>query len=329
LDDPLIYARAVHFAATITVAGVVFFIVLIAEPALRGADAADKLPNVIRRRLKWMAWVALLLTVASGAAWLVIAAQAMSDLSLPEVLSEGILWTVLTQTGFGHDWLVRTAMSVVFAAIFVSLLSPKGIKSIWIKIVAVVLAAALVGSLAWAGHAAGGTDSEAIIHPVADVLHLIAAAAWVGMLVPLALLLAATTADAASAATARIATVRFSNIGVISVGTLLITGSINTWYLSGSVAALTQTDYGQLLLTKVALFLVMVAIAAVNRLRLTPRLVQNIKNIDAAADALRQLRRNTIIEVIIGAVIIAIVAALGVTPPGHLEQMPHAHHHSD
>jgi hypothetical protein len=29
-DDPLIYVRAVHYAATITMAGLVFFVVLIA-----------------------------------------------------------------------------------------------------------------------------------------------------------------------------------------------------------------------------------------------------------------------------------------------------------
>ena len=35
VDDPLIYVRAIHFGATITVAGVAFFIVFIAEPAFR------------------------------------------------------------------------------------------------------------------------------------------------------------------------------------------------------------------------------------------------------------------------------------------------------
>ena len=33
MDDTLIYVRAVHYVAAITVAGVVFFLVFIAEPA--------------------------------------------------------------------------------------------------------------------------------------------------------------------------------------------------------------------------------------------------------------------------------------------------------
>ena len=135
------------------------------------------------------------------------------------------------------------------------------------------------------------------------------------MLLPLALVLAAAGRDTASVSIARTATVRFSTIGIASVGTLLVMGSINTWYLAGSLLALTDTDYGRLLLTKVALFFVMVAIATVNRLHYTPRLGQ-VASAFVTQDTLRQLRRNTVIEVVLGIIIICIVAVLGVTPHG-------------
>jgi copper resistance protein D len=324
----MIYIRGIHFAATITVAGVAIFIVFVAEPAFRKADGAARLPALIRRALAWLAWIGLLVTVASGAAWLTQIAQSMSEEPLSEVFSQGILWTVLLQTGFGRDWLARSVLALLLAAAFVPFLSTRGRKSVWIDIAAIALAAGLVGSLAFAGHAVGGAGSEGIIHPVADFLHLLAAAAWVGTLLPLALLLAAAGYEAAPLAIARTATVKFSTLGIASVATLLIAGSINTWYLAGSVAALTETDYGRLLLIKIALFLVMVAIAAVNRLRLTPRLVV-AASATTARDALWQLRRNAVIEVVLGAIIIAIVAVLGMTPPG-LHQVPSApaHHHS-
>ena len=177
-----------------------------------------------------------------------------------------------------------------------------------------VSAAAFAGALAWSGHAAGGLGSEAVIHPAADVLHLIAAAAWVGALLPLIVLFAAAGADDASIAIARTATARFSILGIASVGTLLATGIVNTFYLAGSIPALLHTDYGRLLLIKIALFLAMVAIAAVNRLQLTPQLLQEA-NVAASRDALRRLRRNAAIEVLAGAIVIAIVAALGTLPP--------------
>jgi len=174
------------------------------------------------------------------------------------------------------------------------------------------LAVAFAGTLAWSGHAAGGLGSEAALHPAADVLHLIAAAAWVGALLPLIVVFAA--ADDASLAMARTATVRFSILGIVSVGTLLVTGVVNTFYLAGSVAALRGTDYGRLLLIKIALFLAMVAIATVNRFRLTPQLLQQA-SIAASREALRRLRRNATIEVLAGAIVIAIVAALGTMVP--------------
>ena len=128
--------------------------------------------------------------------------------------------------------------------------------------------------------------------------------------------------DADALAVARTATLRFSTLGIVSVATLLLTGIVNTWYLAGSIPALTETEYGRLLLIKIALFLAMVGIAAVNWSRLTPRLVQKADAV-AAQNARRQLRRNAAIEASMGAVIIAIVAALGTLPPAS-----HAHHHA-
>ena len=189
--------------------------------------------------------------------WLVLTAESMSGQPLG-ALSHGVLWTVLSQTDFGNNWLLRFAMACLLGGLFVHFLSAKGVASLWLKTVTVLLAAALVGTLAFAGHAIGGEGIEGVVHPAADVLHLIAAAAWVGALVPLALLLTMTGEDAGSLAIARTATLRFSTLGIVCVATLLLTGVVNSWYLVGSVSALTGTGYGQLLLCKLALFAVMV-----------------------------------------------------------------------
>jgi copper resistance protein D len=327
MDDALIYARGVHFAATLSVAGAVFFAVFVAEPAFRAADGRTRLPEILRSRLRWIAWVVLVLTIISGAVWLLAVAQSMSGSALVEVFSGDVLGTVLLQTGFGRDWLCRLALACLLGLTLAPALSARKVGTAPFKAAAVALAAGLAGSLVWAGHAAGGEGIEGIVHPAADFLHLVAAAAWAGTLLPLALLfVAAVGGDAVSVAIARIATVRFSNFGIASVATLLVTGSINTWYLAGSVAALTRTDYGHLLLIKIALFLIMVAVAAVNRLVLTPRLVHDAGPVATTA-ALRLLRRNTVIEVILGAAIIAVVAALGTNPPGFEALMHPQHHH--
>jgi putative copper resistance protein D len=314
LTDALPYLRAIHFAATLMVAGVVFFSVLIAEPAFRKDTGDARLAAAVRPRLMSIAWIGLALTVISGVAWLIPTAASMSQRAPADVLSDGVLWTVLSDTTFGNDWLARAVLACLLAGAFAPIWAKQRIASGPIKSVLVILAAALVGALAWSGHAAGGIGVEAIVHPAADALHLVAAAAWVGALVPLTLLLGAVSPETASLTIARTATLRFSALGLVSVGTLLATGIVNTYYLVGGVGALVGTDYGRLLLVKIALFLGMVTVAAFNLLRLTPRIAK-LANVAEARAALGQLRRNAVIEVMAGAIVICIVGVLGTMPP--------------
>jgi copper resistance protein D len=314
VDEPLIWWRAVHFAATIMLAGVVFFLALVAEPAFSSAGKDARVPALVRSRLGALAWVSLLLVIVSGVAWLILLAQQISDGTLTAVLRGGIVWVVLTKTGFGTDWAMRFGFAVLLGAC----LPIRSTRSAVLRrFVAPSAAAGLVGTLGFAGHAAAGAGVAGLVHLVADIAHLVAAAAWVGALVPLAVLLhaAGRNADQPSLAIARNATQRFSTLGVASVGVLLATGIVNTWMLAGSVPALLDTDYGHLLLVKVALFFVMLAAAAVNRRVLTPRLVQEF-DIATGLEALRRLRNNSLIEAAIGAIILVIVAALGTLPPG-------------
>ena len=107
-------------------------------------------------------------------------------------------------------------------------------------------------------------------------------------------------------------------LGVASVGTLLATGIVNSWMLVGSVSALIETVYGRWLLAKIALFFVMLVIAAVNRQRLTPQLMDRT-NAAVSRTALRRIRYNSLIEATVGAVVIIIVGFLGTIPPASAE----------
>src|SRR5262249_26963978 len=153
--------------------------------------------------------------------------------SVAEVFSDDLLWVVLLQTDFGRAWLMRALLVVLLAAVFAFALAtkPKRSTANWFNAIAVAMAAGLAGVLAWGGHAACRPGAEGIVHPAGDFLHLTAAAAWVGALLPLALLLGRAGRDASSIAIARTATLRFSVLGVASVATLMITGLVNAFYL--------------------------------------------------------------------------------------------------
>jgi len=305
MDAFIVTARTLHLAACVSLVGVGAFECLIAAPALNGsATAAD-----LARRLKSVAWVSLALAVISGAGWLAGIAADMSGQRLGQVFGSSAIGTVLMRTRIGEDWLLRLALAVAFGATLAWRRRGRVGDIAWIGL---ALSVVLLASLAWAGHGAADEGIDGKIHLAADLLHLIAAGAWLGSLAPLALLLTAARrgGPAATQATA-VATRRFSLMATISVAVLLASGIVNTWYLAGNVPALIGTPYGRLLLIKIGLFLIMLTVAAVNRLRLTPRLAGA-----GPSAALAQLRRNALIESGLGLLVLAIVGVLGILPPG-------------
>ena len=74
------------------------------------------------------------------------------------------------------------------------------------------------------------------------------------------------------------------------------------------------TDYGRLLLAKIALFLAMLSLATINRLRLTPVFVHKIDAV-TSQKALRNIQTNTVLEATIGVLIVGIVGLLGTMSP--------------
>jgi putative copper export protein/mono/diheme cytochrome c family protein len=296
--------------------GTFIFWVLVSGPAFRHAEATQGLQARLDRRLRALAWSSLLVALASGAAWLVIVASQMSAMPLTAVVQSGVLKIVLTQTHFGEDWLVRAALVVVLAGCLAVQSYTRNRLSTWIGLLA---AAAFIASLAWAGH---GAATEQVpfdsIHLPADILHLLATGAWLGALLPLVLLLAEVARDGSpeAVAVARAATLRFSTLGITSVGTLLVTGIVNTWFLSGTIPALLGTPYGQLLLLKVALFATMIAVASLHRRRFIPSLTAVASETAVRLRAVRQIGRNASIEASIGVLVLAIVGVIGTLPPG-------------
>ncbi|MGH6878128.1 MAG: hypothetical protein ACREHV_12260 [Rhizomicrobium sp.] len=68
MNDPLYYARAVHFAPTIMASGIVFFAMFVADPALRRAQRITAMAATLRSRLAPIAWISLVLAGLSRSA---------------------------------------------------------------------------------------------------------------------------------------------------------------------------------------------------------------------------------------------------------------------
>jgi putative copper resistance protein D len=307
IDGPLVVVRAIHFAATAITTGALIFLVVVAEPALRSTPAAT---TPVRPQILLIAWIGLAIAAASAVVWFQLQAAAMSGLPFGEAMTSNVLSTVLNETQFGLVSEVRSVLAVILAA---CLAYNRFASARWLALGSAI---GFIAVIAWAGHAGSTLGAMGNLHLTADALHLIAAASWIGGLVPLALLLAAARRKPAFAWTslARDAAQRFSTLGIISVGTLLVTGIVNAWILVGSIHALMVTGYGQLLLLKLVVFAVMLTFAAVNRLWLTPQLALSPAN-ELQLEALRQLTRNSVIEIALGLTIFAIVGVLGTLHP--------------
>jgi putative copper resistance protein D len=304
IDDPVVIVRAVHFASTAIVLGALIFRTVVVKPIANSAEGL-----AARKQARRIATIGLAISVASAAILLPLQAVNMSGESFSPATMTELLWTVITGTQFGVVLTIRLLLAII---LFGCLAYDHVVMSRWLGLMS---ALGLVAAIAWTGHAGAGVGALGILHLAADVLHLIAAAAWLGGLVSLVLLFAAVRRGGhVRMSLAREATSRFSTLGIASVGTLISTGAVNTWLLVGSWRALVTTDYGRLLILKVGIFTLMVSVAAVNRFWLTPRLAACCDG-GRQQSALFQLMWTGSSEIAFGAAIYGIVGALGMLHP--------------
>lgn len=307
MNAMLVAARAAHFASAMLLFGGLVFVLLVVRPAPRDAGRAllGGNDNIYRWLLRVAGW-SLGVSIVSGVAWLAAEAAAMSGAPLDQAIRRDILELVLGKTVFGRLWVLRFGVAVALGALLLATARAEGDKHrSRIATGALVVAAAYLATLALAGHAAAGQGPERNLRVLSDAIHLLAAGTWVGALPALASMLGSAQPIDAAARIAR----RFSSLGVVSVTALVLSGCLNSWYLVGDVPALIGTEYGRLLLVKLSLVAIMVTLAAINRLSLTPRVEGRSQS------ALRALRRNAVLEIAAGIGVVTVVGALGVTIP--------------
>jgi len=176
------------------------------------------------------------------------------------------------------------------------------------------LAAAALLTMSLTSHAAAGAGAGWAVP--ADFLHLSAAALWLGGLVQLPLVLtraaAATPRDEALRGAGFRADVlhRFSSLALACVAVVLFSGAFNALVQLPSWQALIDTTYGQVLLVKLALVTVLLALGALNALRLGRRFACLAGVDPAPTRAAQRLARGAAIESAAGAAVIAVTAVL-------------------
>jgi putative copper resistance protein D len=180
---------------------------------------------------------------------------------------------------------------------------------------AVVAFAGATAGFAWSGHGASSEGAVGVIHLLADIVHAVAAAVWLGALVGFCLRLARQEPD--TVATARALT-QFAGVGTAAVLALALSGLVNAAFLIGPDGAsrLPGSIWGGLLFAKLALLAVMLGLAAHNRYSLAPALAAAVAAGRDPAREVRGLRVSIGLELGAGLVLLGLVAVMGIqTPP--------------
>jgi putative copper resistance protein D len=283
--------RAVSVAAVALLFGAAAMLALGGAPRL-GRDAEVAL----RRTLRAAAAIGLLAALCLLPLQAASIAGDWGALRDPDMLA-----TVALQTRYGQAWMPRVFGAVLALAVVLWVRPGRPWVLAWV-------AALGLGPLSLSGHAAMHEGWLGAAHAVNDALHGLSAAFWLGSL-PVFLSWLAAWQRPGHRAEATRALLRFSTCGHVAVAVLLLSGIGNAVLILGAGGVDPASDYQRLLWVKIVLALVMTGLALVNRYRWIARIRTH------RAMALHAIRRNTIVELALGAVVLVAVGILGLMSP--------------
>jgi putative copper export protein/mono/diheme cytochrome c family protein len=283
--------RGTHVVSLISAFGTLLFALVIAE------RSAIHLRRVLYRLARISAVCALL----TGVAWMAVETAVIADATNFSSFIDAVPIVAL-RTQYGRWFLFRCALLIILPWL------PLGTR--FAGVMAVALAASALAVQPWLGHAGamGGSLGTELIS--SETLHLLAAGAWLGGLLPLLIAIGRLPHQAAA-----LACRRFTPIGLSAVLLLAGTAIAQVAALMGGLPGLFGTSYGHIALVKLGLFIVLLALAALNRLVLTDRLARS-----ASFAARRWMHTSIVIEMTLGLAVIVTAGFLASSAPGMHEQ---------
>ncbi len=234
-------SRGLHLAGYFAAFGTMF----LQAAFLRGGEL---------RGVKLLAWAGCGVALLAGCAWFALqTAYFVSAQNFAGLISATP--AVLQYTRFGALLPGRMA-ALLLAALLFQANRPR---------LAALLAFIGVVAEAWLGHGGAMPGRLGNVLLATSILHLAAAALWLGTLPALFLVVAKLPEPGPLVR-------RYSLFGIGCVAVLLLTALVQYVILIARPAALFASGYGALALVKIILLATLIAIAAYNRLCLTPAL---------------------------------------------------------
>lgn len=271
----------------------------------RSNPAALPLAAAKSRRLAMIAGVALLVGTLYAAI-----AQASSAAEVPfwGVFGQP-LFDLLSRGRFAALWWTRLALVLVA----LGLVAWRGVRR-WPGQAAMAASGLALLTSSLSSHSAA-LLSGAYLGVVVDWLHFTAVAAWIGGLLSLVFVLPVVVkaSQAAGDQVRAKAVAKFSQMALVAVGVIILTGTFQAWLEVGSWEGFIQTAYGLSLTAKIGLLALILVLAAFNLLVVRPGLAAG-----TAAGSSTLVRRFGLAvrgEIILAVVVLLVAAVLtGISP---------------
>ena len=294
--------RAFLFLGLLALVGAISFKLFV----LRGAGAVPvDLKQKMSQRAARLGMISAVAVIFVALLRLYLESQMMSAMpDMPGIKAMGV-GTMVMQTDWGFAFRVQLAAAT--AALIGFALVRRRLRGGWFVATASALVLAITPALG--GHAAA-TPRFTSLMILADWLHVLGGASWLGSLlsvmvigVPIALTLEPPQAWSSVASLVN----AFSPLALGSAGVVIASGVFASWVHLQHLSALWQTTYGKTLLVKLLFVGITFAIGAYNFQRVQPQLLTDI--------GASRLRKSAATELAVGFMILLVTGLLtGVSP---------------
>jgi copper transport protein len=295
-----VLARALSVIALLALMGAVIFRQGVLMPTAENDPATWK---KIGDRVAKLASLAALVYVVMALVRLYLQTRLISGNEVPDI---GDLQSTVRRTNWGGYW----RLQVIAAAIagFALLLARPLKGKAWVIAAGAALTAIIATSLA--SHA-GATEDGRVVGVLADSIHMLAVSAWLGGLfwLVVAVLPLITPGERHSRRASTVVNA-FSRIAVASVALVMLTGVVSAWLRVGSLDALVQSAYGQVLLAKLLAVMAVGGVGFYNWRKLRPTM-----DMDGSIGRLRKSGRTELVAALFVIVATATLVALPLPSP--------------
>jgi len=224
------------------------------------------------------------------------------------------------QTYFGTVWLARMIITVILLGIWFGMDRKKRLSK-KNQIPMLVASLILISTSSLIGH---GAASEQLGALVLDYIHNLVAAVWIGGIIYFVFTLLPTFSQLKETNREKMSMVmipRFSIAFIISVGIVIITGPTLMWFLESDVGLITESVFGQLIILKIAIAVIMVGLGGFFQFKVQKNAEKNYSS--GKISVHKKLTRSLKIDAVLGIILLGVVALLtnATLPAGQIQQV--------